>query len=92
MSTRINPFEPKVTQPAHFATKQEIERDIQTLIASTNLSTGSGFESWEWHMSPRVRTRHGEFTAELAWSGSSSRSGITPAVGGTVHPPPPPPN
>ncbi|MFS7981188.1 putative exocyst complex component Exo84 [Helianthus anomalus] len=39
-------------------------------------------------MSPRVRTRHGEFTAELAWSGSGSRSGITPAVGRTVHYPP----
>ncbi|MFS7950378.1 hypothetical protein Hanom_Chr07g00582491 [Helianthus anomalus] len=44
-------------------------------------------------MSPRVRTRHGKVTAELAWSGSSSRSEITPAVGRTVHytPPPPPP-
>ncbi|MFS7909873.1 hypothetical protein Hanom_Chr02g00099741 [Helianthus anomalus] len=42
-------------------------------------------------MSPRVRTRHGEVTAELAWSGSSSRSEITPAVGGTVPFPPPPP-
>ncbi|MFS8029608.1 putative FBD domain-containing protein [Helianthus anomalus] len=31
-------------------------------------------------MSPRVRTRHGEVTAELAWSGSGSRSEITPAV------------
>ncbi|MFS7972403.1 hypothetical protein Hanom_Chr09g00844311 [Helianthus anomalus] len=45
-------------------------------------------------MSPRVRTRHGEVTAELAWSGSGSRSEITPAVGRTVHsprlPPPPP--
>ncbi|MFS8014764.1 hypothetical protein Hanom_Chr15g01348341 [Helianthus anomalus] len=42
-------------------------------------------------MSPRVRTRHGEITAELAWSGSGSRSEITPAVGRTVHLPPPPP-
>ncbi|MFS7907974.1 hypothetical protein Hanom_Chr01g00077751 [Helianthus anomalus] len=50
-----------------------------------------GFESWEWHMSPRVRTRHGEVTAELAWSGSGSRSEITPAVERTVHYPPPPP-
>ncbi|MFS8000533.1 hypothetical protein Hanom_Chr12g01179591 [Helianthus anomalus] len=41
-------------------------------------------------MSPRVRTRQGEFTAELAWSGSGSRSGITPTVGRTVHYPPPP--
>ncbi|MFS8022407.1 hypothetical protein Hanom_Chr16g01439121 [Helianthus anomalus] len=48
------------------------------------------FESWDWHMSPRVRTRHGEVTAELAWSGSGSRSEITPAVGRTVHYPPPP--
>ncbi|MFS7926284.1 hypothetical protein Hanom_Chr04g00295261 [Helianthus anomalus] len=39
-------------------------------------------------MSPRVRTRHGEVTAELAWSGSGSRSEITPAVGRTVHLPP----
>ncbi|MFS7985801.1 hypothetical protein Hanom_Chr11g01002881 [Helianthus anomalus] len=39
-------------------------------------------------MSPRVRTRHGEVIAELAWSGSSSRSEITPAVGRTVHYPP----
>ncbi|MFS7913529.1 hypothetical protein Hanom_Chr02g00142831 [Helianthus anomalus] len=52
------------------------------------LSRGTGFESWEWHMSPRVRTRHGEFTAELAWSASGSRSGITPAVGRTMHYPP----
>ncbi|MFS7944452.1 hypothetical protein Hanom_Chr06g00512351 [Helianthus anomalus] len=36
-------------------------------------------------MSPRVRTQHGEVTAELAWSGSGSRSEITPAVGRTVH-------
>ncbi|MFS8029734.1 hypothetical protein Hanom_Chr17g01525771 [Helianthus anomalus] len=36
-------------------------------------------------MSPRVRTRHGEVTAELAWSGSGSRSEITPTVGSTVH-------
>ncbi|MFS8013982.1 hypothetical protein Hanom_Chr15g01339351 [Helianthus anomalus] len=43
-------------------------------------------------MSPRVRTRHGEVTAELAWSGSGSRSEITPAVGRTVPPPPPPPD
>ncbi|MFS7958678.1 hypothetical protein Hanom_Chr07g00681601 [Helianthus anomalus] len=42
-------------------------------------------------MSPRVRTRHWEFTAELAWSSSGSRSGITPAVERTLHPPPPPP-
>ncbi|MFS7927521.1 hypothetical protein Hanom_Chr04g00310131 [Helianthus anomalus] len=42
-------------------------------------------------MSPRVRTRHGEVTAELAWSGSGSRSEITPAVRRTVHFPPPPP-
>ncbi|MFS7944519.1 hypothetical protein Hanom_Chr06g00513101 [Helianthus anomalus] len=42
-------------------------------------------------MSPRVRTPQGEFTAELAWSGSGSRSGITPAVGRTVHYTPPPP-
>ncbi|MFS7939455.1 hypothetical protein Hanom_Chr05g00451931 [Helianthus anomalus] len=42
-------------------------------------------------MSTRVRTRHGEVTAELAWSGSGSRSEITPAVGRTVHSPPPPP-
>ncbi|KAJ0593057.1 hypothetical protein HanHA300_Chr03g0092771 [Helianthus annuus] len=41
-------------------------------------------------MSPRVRTRQGEVTAELAWSGSGSRSEITPAVGRTVHYPPPP--
>ncbi|KAJ0617039.1 hypothetical protein HanIR_Chr02g0097101 [Helianthus annuus] len=41
-------------------------------------------------MSPRVRTWHGEVTAELAWSGSGSRSEITPAVGRTVHYPPPP--
>ncbi|MFS7959764.1 hypothetical protein Hanom_Chr08g00694981 [Helianthus anomalus] len=41
-------------------------------------------------MSPRVRTRQGEFTAELAWSGSGSRSGIIPAVGRTVLYPPPP--
>ncbi|MFS7929732.1 hypothetical protein Hanom_Chr04g00335971 [Helianthus anomalus] len=40
-------------------------------------------------MSARVRTRHGEVTAELAWSGSGSRSEITPAVGRTVHLPPP---
>ncbi|MFS7907289.1 hypothetical protein Hanom_Chr01g00069461 [Helianthus anomalus] len=53
------------------------------------LPRGTGFESWEWHMSPRVRTRQGEFTAELAWSGSGSRSGITPTVGTTVHYPPP---
>ncbi|MFS7977007.1 hypothetical protein Hanom_Chr10g00899141 [Helianthus anomalus] len=39
-------------------------------------------------MSPRVRTRHGEVTAELAWSGSGSRSEITPTVGRTVHLPP----
>ncbi|MFS7990502.1 hypothetical protein Hanom_Chr11g01059551 [Helianthus anomalus] len=39
-------------------------------------------------MSPRVRTWHGEVTAELAWSGSGSRSEITPAVGRTVHLPP----
>ncbi|MFS8028342.1 hypothetical protein Hanom_Chr16g01509451 [Helianthus anomalus] len=43
-------------------------------------------------MSPRVKTRHGEVTAELAWSGSGSRSEITPKVGRTVHLPPPPPN
>ncbi|MFS7953555.1 hypothetical protein Hanom_Chr07g00620081 [Helianthus anomalus] len=49
------------------------------------LLRGTGFKSWEWHMSPRVRTRHGEVTAELAWSGSGSRSEITPAVGRTVH-------
>ncbi|MFS7975390.1 hypothetical protein Hanom_Chr10g00880041 [Helianthus anomalus] len=42
-------------------------------------------------MSPRVRTQHGEVTVELAWSGSGSRSEITPAVGRTVHFPPPPP-
>ncbi|MFS8011994.1 hypothetical protein Hanom_Chr14g01315531 [Helianthus anomalus] len=54
------------------------------------LLRGTGFESWEWHMSPRVRTRHGKVTAELAWSGSGSRSEITPAVGRTVHFPPPP--
>ncbi|KAF5797683.1 hypothetical protein HanXRQr2_Chr07g0283511 [Helianthus annuus] len=42
-------------------------------------------------MSPRVRTWHGEVTAELAWSGSGSRSEITPAVGRTVRYPPPPP-
>ncbi|MFS7991457.1 hypothetical protein Hanom_Chr12g01070971 [Helianthus anomalus] len=42
-------------------------------------------------MSPRVRTRHGEVTAELAWSGSGSRSEITPVVGRIVHLPPPPP-
>ncbi|MFS8033927.1 hypothetical protein Hanom_Chr17g01575251 [Helianthus anomalus] len=54
------------------------------------LLRGTGFESWEWHMSPRVQTRHGEVTAELAWSGSGSRSEITPAVGRTVHLPPPP--
>ncbi|MFS8030193.1 hypothetical protein Hanom_Chr17g01531201 [Helianthus anomalus] len=43
-------------------------------------------------MLPRVRTRHVEVTTELAWSGSGSRSEITPAVGRTVHyfPPPPP--
>ncbi|MFS7934713.1 hypothetical protein Hanom_Chr05g00394951 [Helianthus anomalus] len=41
-------------------------------------------------MSPRVRTRHGEVTAELAWSGSGSRSEITPVVGRTLHLPPPP--
>ncbi|KAJ0585517.1 hypothetical protein HanHA89_Chr05g0201231 [Helianthus annuus] len=41
-------------------------------------------------MSPRVRIRHGEVTAELTWSGSGSRSEITPAVGRTVHYPPPP--
>uniref|UniRef100_A0A251T6W9 Uncharacterized protein n=1 Tax=Helianthus annuus TaxID=4232 RepID=A0A251T6W9_HELAN len=35
-------------------------------------------------MSPRVRTRHGEVTAELAWSGSGSRSEITLAVGRTL--------
>ncbi|KAJ0745921.1 hypothetical protein HanOQP8_Chr05g0171671 [Helianthus annuus] len=34
-------------------------------------------------MSPRVRTQHGEVTAELAWSGSGSRSENTPAVGRT---------
>ncbi|MFS7938914.1 hypothetical protein Hanom_Chr05g00445481 [Helianthus anomalus] len=39
-------------------------------------------------MSPRIRTRHGEVTAELAWSSSGSRSEITPAVGRTVHYPP----
>ncbi|MFS7894338.1 hypothetical protein Hanom_Chr00s001569g01683981 [Helianthus anomalus] len=39
-------------------------------------------------MSPRVRTRHGEVTAKLAWSGSGSRSEITPAVGRTMHLPP----
>ncbi|MFS7951970.1 hypothetical protein Hanom_Chr07g00601521 [Helianthus anomalus] len=43
-------------------------------------------------MSPRVRTRHGEVTAELAWSGSCTRSEITLAVGRTVHYPPPPQN
>ncbi|MFS7948828.1 hypothetical protein Hanom_Chr06g00564401 [Helianthus anomalus] len=53
---------------------------------------GGLFESWEWHMSPRVRTWHGEVTAEQAWSGSDSRSEITPAVGRTVHLPPPPPH
>ncbi|MFS8034774.1 hypothetical protein Hanom_Chr17g01585151 [Helianthus anomalus] len=53
-----------------------------------SLLRGTGFKSWEWHMSPRVRTRHGEVTAELAWSGSGSRSEITPAVGRTVHLPP----
>ncbi|MFS7909402.1 hypothetical protein Hanom_Chr01g00094181 [Helianthus anomalus] len=42
-------------------------------------------------MSLRVRTRHGEVTAELAWSGSVSRSEITPAVERTVHYSPPPP-
>ncbi|MFS7903512.1 hypothetical protein Hanom_Chr08g00752741 [Helianthus anomalus] len=42
-------------------------------------------------MSPRVRTRHGEVTAELAWSGSGSRSEITPTVGRTLHLPPAPP-
>ncbi|MFS8022120.1 hypothetical protein Hanom_Chr16g01435761 [Helianthus anomalus] len=42
-------------------------------------------------MSPKVSTRHGEVTAELAWSGSGSRSEITSAVGRTVHLPPPPP-
>ncbi|MFS7976338.1 hypothetical protein Hanom_Chr10g00891321 [Helianthus anomalus] len=42
-------------------------------------------QSWECHMSFRVRTRHGKVTAELAWSGSGSRSEITPAVGRTVH-------
>ncbi|MFS7960217.1 hypothetical protein Hanom_Chr08g00700621 [Helianthus anomalus] len=52
------------------------------------LLRGTGFESWEWHMSPRVRTRHGEVTAELAWSGSGSRSEINLAVGRTVHLPP----
>ncbi|MFS7950787.1 hypothetical protein Hanom_Chr07g00587311 [Helianthus anomalus] len=41
-------------------------------------------------MSPRVRTRHGEVTAKLAWSGSGSQSEITPAVRRTVHLPPPP--
>ncbi|MFS7934495.1 hypothetical protein Hanom_Chr05g00392211 [Helianthus anomalus] len=43
-------------------------------------------------MSPSVRIRHGEVTAELAWSGSGSRSEITPAVRRTMHftPPPPP--
>ncbi|MFS7943697.1 hypothetical protein Hanom_Chr06g00503271 [Helianthus anomalus] len=39
-------------------------------------------------MPPRVRTRHGEVIAELAWSGSGSRSEITPAVGKTVQYPP----
>ncbi|MFS7981704.1 hypothetical protein Hanom_Chr10g00954121 [Helianthus anomalus] len=38
-------------------------------------------------MSHRVRTRHG-VTVELAWSGSGSRSEITPAVERTVHLPP----
>ncbi|MFS8028615.1 hypothetical protein Hanom_Chr16g01512591 [Helianthus anomalus] len=42
-------------------------------------------------MSPMVRTRHGEVTAELAWSGSGSRSEITPAIGRTVHLSPPHP-
>ncbi|MFS7974853.1 hypothetical protein Hanom_Chr10g00873651 [Helianthus anomalus] len=42
-------------------------------------------------MSPRVRTRHEEVTAELAWSGSGSRSEITPTVGRTGPYPPPPP-
>ncbi|MFS7974050.1 hypothetical protein Hanom_Chr09g00863881 [Helianthus anomalus] len=42
-------------------------------------------------MSPRVRTRHGEVTVKLAWSGSGSQSEITPAVGRTVLSPPPPP-
>ncbi|MFS7934698.1 hypothetical protein Hanom_Chr05g00394771 [Helianthus anomalus] len=41
-------------------------------------------------MSLRVRTQHEEVTTELAWSGSGSRSEITPAVGRTVHLPPPP--
>ncbi|MFS8028883.1 hypothetical protein Hanom_Chr16g01515751 [Helianthus anomalus] len=41
-------------------------------------------------MSPRVRTRHEEVTADLAWSGSGSQSEITPAVGRTVHYPPTP--
>ncbi|MFS7928907.1 hypothetical protein Hanom_Chr04g00326301 [Helianthus anomalus] len=41
-------------------------------------------------MSPRVRTRHEKVTTELAWSGSGSRSEITPAVGRTVHYPPVP--
>ncbi|MFS7925647.1 putative UDP-glucuronate 4-epimerase [Helianthus anomalus] len=45
------------------------------------LPRGTGFKSWEWHMSPRVRTWHGEVTAELAWSGSGSRSEITPGSG-----------
>ncbi|MFS7981709.1 hypothetical protein Hanom_Chr10g00954181 [Helianthus anomalus] len=39
-------------------------------------------------MSPRVRTRHGEVTTKLAWSGSGSQIEITPAVGRTVHYPP----
>ncbi|MFS7890420.1 hypothetical protein Hanom_Chr00s000059g01618801 [Helianthus anomalus] len=41
-------------------------------------------------MSPRVKTQHGEVTAKLAWSGSGSRSEITPAVRRTMHLPPPP--
>ncbi|MFS8019157.1 hypothetical protein Hanom_Chr15g01400561 [Helianthus anomalus] len=49
------------------------------------LPRDTGFKSWEWHMSHRVRTWHGEVTAELAWSGSDSRTDITPTVGRTVH-------
>ncbi|MFS7933629.1 hypothetical protein Hanom_Chr04g00382121 [Helianthus anomalus] len=39
-------------------------------------------------MSPRARARHGEVTVKLGWSGSGSRSEITPTVERTVHLPP----
>ncbi|MFS7952619.1 hypothetical protein Hanom_Chr07g00609021 [Helianthus anomalus] len=71
------------------ATHAELFRPLSPSWPPTPpLPRGTGFDSWEWHMSPRVKTRHGKVTAELAWSGSGSRSEITPTIGRTVHYPP----